>query len=95
MSVTCRSLTQPPEQNHSVDSESHLAERAARGGGGELSLLVCLSVSFRRERAKCFWKASLLLLSRFVHEKSGGLSALSTSSFFDMRRRGKVRMLQT
>jgi len=39
MSVTCRSLTQPPKQNHSVDSESHLAKRAAQ----ETSL--CLFVS--------------------------------------------------
>lgn len=39
MSVTCQSLTQPPEQNHSVDSESHLEGRE------QLSLIVCLSVS--------------------------------------------------
>ena len=28
MSVTCRTLTLPPEQNHSVDSKSHLTEKS-------------------------------------------------------------------
>lgn len=75
MSVTCRSLTQPPEQNHSVDSESHLVYRAAQGGGVEgvsrvvvgLSHSACLSL--QRERGKCFSGIAFLLrLSYFVPE---------------------------
>ena len=50
MSVTCRSLTQPPEQNRGVDSESHLAEEGSFSLS--LSLLVCLFL--KESRGKCF-----------------------------------------
>lgn len=87
MSVTCWSLTQPPEQNHSADRESHLEERQQL----RKALFDCLYLNII--------KYGEVLLESFSPSfpftlwKEWGLSGLPTFSFFTGSA-GRVRRMK-
>lgn len=80
MSVACRSLTLQPEQNHGVDRETHLAQRAARGKA--LCLFVCRCLLGESGISAC-GKPLFCFFPVLFGKRAGGLSAPSASPVFN------------